>query len=155
MILAPFEKAAAQFVMKWQLEKEYERYFRDFNHYLTFQECENLPSVTGHEILVVVKENPIGLISLSHEAHGVTHYGIMLDKDVWGTGCLPEAINLLHDYLFKKCGKRKLVASILASDERTLGAAKKCGYVQEGHLTQYTFCNGKFEDIILMVRNEL
>ncbi|QQG46072.1 MAG: GNAT family N-acetyltransferase [Candidatus Niyogibacteria bacterium] len=75
---------------------------------------------------------------------------IIGDKEYWGKGHGTDSMMILLSYAFLTLDLRKVRASILAFNQRSLKHAIKCGYRKEGVSEKQYYKNGKYVDEILM-----
>jgi len=106
-------------------------------------------------LAIVLKENHrhIGNIKLGpiNWVHRSADIGIIIgEKDCWGEGYACEAISLIVDYAFKKLNLNKLGAGCYNSNKASLQIFQKNGFEIEGVRKQHVFCDGKYEDYILL-----
>lgn len=81
----------------------------------------------------------------------VADIGIMIgNKEFWGKGLASDVICLISQYLFNKCGLRKLTAGYMAINPAMGKAFSKAGFVQEGVLREQNYFEGKYVDHIHM-----
>lgn len=72
------------------------------------------------------------------------------EKEYWGKGYGSEAKMLLLKYAFDTLNLRKICASVIAFNERSLAYQIKCGYKIEGRRKDQMFRNGQYFDEILV-----
>ena len=97
----------------------------------------------------------IGNIKLGpvERAHLCADVALMIgDKASWGHGYAAEAIGALSDHAFQHLGVRKLTAGCYASNLGSLRAFEKAGYHVEATRRSQYFCDGSFQDGLLMAR---
>lgn len=81
--------------------------------------------------------------------HGET--GTLIgEKECWGQGYGSEAKELLLAYAFDTLGLHRVTSVVLATNARSLGCQRKCGYVEEGRLRQHVFTNGQWVDEVIL-----
>lgn len=81
----------------------------------------------------------------------VADVGIMIgNKQFWGKGIASDAIQTLCNYLFKKCGLRKLTAGFMAINPAMGKVFTKLGFKPEGTLREQDYFEGKYVDHIYM-----
>ncbi len=78
------------------------------------------------------------------------------EKDYWGKGYGTDAKMLLLNHAFSTMNLFKINSSVTEFNERSVGALKKQGYVQEGVVRQDIYCEGRYWDRILfgLLRSE-
>ena len=97
----------------------------------------------------------IGNIKLGpiERAHLCADVALMIgDKASWGRGYAAEAIAAVSDHAFRRLGVRKLTAGCYASNLGSLRAFEKAGYHVEATRRAQYFCDGAFQDGLLMAR---
>jgi RimJ/RimL family protein N-acetyltransferase len=72
------------------------------------------------------------------------------DKDYWGRGFGRESIQLLLTYAFKYLNYRKVWLRVHGVNERAIRAYQACGFVVEGRQRAQMWCNGVYDDLVLM-----
>lgn len=83
--------------------------------------------------------------------HRLADMGILIgEKDCWGQGYAAEAIQLLVGYSFQVLRLHKVTAGCYASNQGSLKAFLKAGFVQEGLRRKHCYCQGKYVDDILL-----
>ncbi len=65
------------------------------------------------------------------------------DKGYWGRGYGGDAIRLLLDYAFRLRNLRRVYLSVNSTNERAMGAYRRCGFVEEGRLRQHVWSAGQ------------
>lgn len=107
-----------------------------------------------HQFILCRNEDdlPLGSVYLQNfeEEHRRAESGIYLgEEQIHGKGIGTEAVMLLRDYAFETLRMHKLSARVLAYNTASRRLHEKAGYVQEAHLKDELFLNGKYEDLIL------
>ena len=95
---------------------------------------------------------PIGMVGFFQifNIHRRAEIGIFIgEPEYWGKGIGPEAINLMLDYGFNTLNYHKILASVNATNTRSLGMCKKLGFIEEGHQKDMDFIDGKWVGVIL------
>jgi len=72
------------------------------------------------------------------------------DKDCWGRGLGRESIQLLLTYGFEYHNYHKVWLRVHAANERAIRAYQACGFVEEGRQRAHVWCNGAYDDLLLM-----
>jgi RimJ/RimL family protein N-acetyltransferase len=92
---------------------------------------------------------PIGTIGL-HRIDWVNRNasigGLIGESNYWGKGMIGEAARLLINYGFTELNLHKISATILNVNERSLRAAEKLEFKQEGILREHMYVDGKYVD---------
>ncbi|MDE6054506.1 MAG: GNAT family N-acetyltransferase [Lachnospiraceae bacterium] len=107
-----------------------------------------------HQFIICRSEDamPLGSVYLQNfeDEHKRAESGIYLgEEQVYGKGIGTEAVKLMADYAFGTLGLHKLSARVLAYNMASRRLHEKAGYVQEAHLKDELFLEGKYEDLIL------
>lgn len=85
--------------------------------------------------------------------HKRADMGIVIgDRDYWGQGLAPEAIEAVAEYAFTVLGLHKLTAGVYEENEGSRQAFLKAGFVEEGRLSEHWLCDGAWQDGILLGR---
>jgi RimJ/RimL family protein N-acetyltransferase len=90
-----------------------------------------------------------GLHEIDHY-HGVCDLGIRIGKEFWGQGYGQDACRTLVEYAFRHMNMRKVGLTVLADDERAVGAYRAAGFVEEGRLRQHHWFDGAYHDTLRM-----
>ncbi|MBI3021855.1 MAG: GNAT family N-acetyltransferase [Candidatus Omnitrophica bacterium] len=84
-----------------------------------------------------------------HRVDCTADTGLMIGrKDLWGKGYAYEAWSLVLAHAFRDLGLRKVVATVVVDNVRSLRALKKLGFHVEGVLRQERFVNGTYKDVV-------
>jgi ribosomal-protein-alanine N-acetyltransferase len=100
-------------------------------------------------------ERHIGNIKLGpiERVHRSADVALMIgDTASWGHGYAAEAIRAVSDHAFEHLGVRKLTAGCYAGNVGSLRAFEKAGYYVEATRRSQYFCDGAFQDGLLMAR---
>lgn len=85
--------------------------------------------------------------------HRRADMGIIIgDRDYWGKGLAPEAIEALAQYAFTVLGLHKLMAGMYEENEGSLQAFLKVGFAVEGRLSDHWLCDGAWQHHIQLCR---
>ena len=101
---------------------------------------------------IEVDAEAVGICGL----HGIDHYhqradvGIRVGKPYWGRGHGQDAVRTVVDYGFRHLNLAKISLTVLADDERAVGAYRKAGFVEEGRLRDHTWFDGARHDELVM-----
>ena len=93
----------------------------------------------------------IGNVTINriHPVHGTADTGLMIGrKDLWGQGYASEAWSLVLHHAFGDLGVRKIVATVVAENGRSLGALKTLGFQVEGVCRQERRVDGAYRDVV-------
>lgn len=77
---------------------------------------------------------------------------IVGDKSTWGKGYASDAIRAVSEHAFAHMGVRKLTAGCYAGNAGSRRAFEKAGYHVEATRRSHYFCEGAFQDGLLMAR---
>jgi len=97
----------------------------------------------------------IGNIKLGpiDRVHGLADVALMIGaRDCWGQGYAAEAIALISDYAFAALRVRKLTAGCYHANVGSRRAFEKAGYHVEGARRAQYFCDGEYQDGVLLAR---
>jgi RimJ/RimL family protein N-acetyltransferase len=72
------------------------------------------------------------------------------EKSYWGQGYGRETISLLLMYAFKYLNIRKVWLRVHGVNERAIRAYRSSGFIEEGRQRCQVWCNGSYDDLILM-----
>lgn len=100
--------------------------------------------IDTHEIVGMMSIDEIDLINRTCFASGA-----MIDEKFQGQGYVKEARIKVFDYLFDHLNMQKVKGAALASNEHSVKAIEKFGYVQEGRLRRAIYKNGQYHDHLL------
>ena len=77
--------------------------------------------------------------------------GIMIGrKDFWGKGYGEEAIRGLCEFAFNELNLFRITAGCYEANKASLGAFQKAGFFVEGVYRKHIWCNGEWNDEVLM-----
>jgi [ribosomal protein S5]-alanine N-acetyltransferase len=83
--------------------------------------------------------------------HRVGDVGLIIgEKDCWGQGYASEAIRLVSKYAFGQLNLHKICAGCYVQNQGSVKAFQKAGFVIEGVRRQHYYCDGKYDDAILL-----
>lgn len=91
----------------------------------------------------------IGPINWFHRRGEVS---LVLKKEYWGKGYGSRTIKLISEYAFKVLNLNKLTAGIYDSNIGSRCAFSKAGFNREALLKSHVFCNGRYEDVLVMAK---
>ena len=84
-----------------------------------------------------------------------TTVGIIIgNKDYWGKGLAPEAIELLTDFAFRKLKIKEVNLGVISENKRAIKAYKKAGFKISG-INKKSVCYGKkiYDNLIMSMKN--
>jgi len=126
--------------------------------YESFDELEELYNKHIHDNaerrFVVEDENKvlIGLVELIEidYIHRSAEFQIIITPEHQGKGFAKELINKALDYSFTILNLHKIYLHVSVENEKAVHLYKKCGFIEEGHLVEEFFINGRYRDVIRM-----
>lgn len=92
----------------------------------------------------------VGLYCINWEYGTAEAGGMIGDKMYWGIGYGTDALMLLLYYAFCHRNFRRISAGVIAFNKRSLGCARKCGFIVEGVKKKEMFKNGQYHDLIML-----
>lgn len=119
-------------------------------------EREFLQNASSKHIYVIVAEpddTPIGNCGLEDidQLNGTCEIGIVIgDKDYWGKGYGPEAMELLIGYAFDYLNMRNVMLRVYSFNQRGIAAYRKLGFREIGRRRNAIRREGEEHDIIYM-----
>ncbi|RZM79442.1 spermidine N1-acetyltransferase [Leptolyngbya iicbica] len=152
------------------LEKEDLRFIHHLNNnrsimaywfeepYESFDELEDLYDKHIHDnaerrFIAVNAENvPIGLVELVEidYIHRSTEFQVIITPEHQGQGYARKLIKLALDYAFTILNLNKVYLVVAEDNEKAIHLYKASGFIEEGHLIEEFFINGKYCDAIRM-----
>lgn len=96
-----------------------------------------------------------GGITLGHIRRGVSQsaqIGYWMGEQHAGQGLMTEALALVVEHGFTRCGLHRMEAACIAENERSVRLLKRAGFHQEGTLRSYLKINGEWRDHVLFAR---
>ena len=72
------------------------------------------------------------------------------EKDYWGKGYGRECVSLLLRYAFVHHNFHKVWLRVHSANERAIRAYRACGLVEEGRQRAQVWCDGRYDDLVLM-----
>ena len=108
-------------------------------------------------LAMIVREHDshIGNIKLGpvDRVHRFADVALMIgDRAAWGRGFATEAIAAVSEHAFLHLGVRKLTAGCYAGNVGSRRAFEKAGYIVEATRPSHYFCEGEFQDAVLLAR---
>lgn len=138
-------------VWDWNVEPDYQRFWRGLPRMLMVDECRNLPSRLGCEVFyLLADDNPgqlIGLVTITDEPYQVSRFAVLIDKQSWGKGFGAVALKEIAKYCFHRKGARMILTDAARDDTASRRGLIKSGFRKCGRIPKYGFYQGKFEDI--------
>ncbi|WPC75377.1 spermidine N1-acetyltransferase [Vibrio porteresiae] len=123
--------------------------------YESFDELEELYNKHIHDNaerrFVVENENKelVGLVELIeiNYIHRSAEFQIIIAPDHQGKRFATTLINKALDYSFTILNLHKIYLHVAVENEKAVHLYDKCGFVEEGHLVQEFFINGRYQDV--------
>ena len=109
----------------------------------------------GHTYAIVLNESDemignCGLIDVDHLAR-TCEIGLFIgNKEMWGKGYGPEAMELLMGYAFSYLNMRNIMLRVYAYNERALAAYRRVGFREIGRRRKALPREGAEHDVVLM-----
>jgi ribosomal-protein-alanine N-acetyltransferase len=142
------------FLEEWEPIRKDEFYTSE---YQLKQLCDDLENKDLFRLWIFKKENEekiIGCLSFTNIMRGAflsCFFGYKLDEQEINHGYMTEAIKKGTEIMFQDLGLHRIEANIMPKNKRSLRAAEKAGFYNEGLSYKYLKINGKWEDHIHMV----
>lgn len=92
----------------------------------------------------------IGFHKISWRDRTAVTGSLIGEKEYWGKGYGTDAKMLLLDYAFNALNLRKVNASVLAFNERSIRYGLRCGYKEEGRRRAEFYRDGSYHDEVLL-----
>ncbi len=148
----------AQILTQWMNDPEVTQYILQYLPKSIKAEKEWLEKIepNSHDFVFGIEtedETMIGVMGLHkvNYIHGTATTGAFIgNKDYWSKGYGSEAKMLLLQYAFDTLGLRKICASVIDFNKRSLRYQEKCGYKVEGRLKNQLFKDGQYWDEVLL-----
>ncbi|UHJ63000.1 spermidine N1-acetyltransferase [Vibrio furnissii] len=123
--------------------------------YESFDELEELYNKHIHdnaERRFVVENDDkelVGLVELIeiNYIHRSAEFQIIITPDHQGKGFARTLINKALDYSFTILNLHKIYLHVAIENEKAVHLYESCGFVEEGHLVQEFFINGRYRDV--------
>jgi ribosomal-protein-serine acetyltransferase len=83
--------------------------------------------------------------------------GYFIEEKSQGRGYITEAVETIKDFLFSQLDANKLEIHTKITNMKSIGVAKRCGFIQEAHLRERSRTNeGEIVDLLIfgMLKNE-
>ena len=118
-----------------------------------------------HTFAIVYKENNKVIGSLGIEKYGLEdklseffdyqgrEIGYVLSKDYWGKGLMPEAVNLVKDYLFNVLNYDFLLCGHYDKNNQSKRVQEKCGFIAYRKLVFETALGNKEPGVLMLLKN--
>ena len=118
-----------------------------------------------HTFAIVCKENNKVIGSLGIEKYGLEdklseffdyqgrEIGYVLSKDYWGKGLMPEAVNLVKDYLFNVLNYDFLLCGHYDKNNQSKRVQEKCGFIAYRKLVFETALGNKEPGVLMLLKN--
>jgi RimJ/RimL family protein N-acetyltransferase len=159
VILRPVEKKDAVYMYEYINDPEVNHYLGRSNP-LTFTEEEewiiNGTKATHESVIFAIEviNGPfIGTMGL-HNINWINQTAVtgtcIGSKEYQGRGYGTDAKMLLLDFAFNTLGLRKICSGAFASNVKSIGFNKRCGYKIEGKLKKQFYRDGIYHDEVLL-----
>ncbi|MCG6507953.1 GNAT family N-acetyltransferase, partial [Vibrio parahaemolyticus] len=79
--------------------------------------------------------------------HRSAEFQIIITPDHQGKGFARTLINKALDYSFTILNLHKIYLHVAIDNEKAVHLYESCGFVEEGHLVQEFFINGRYRDV--------
>ena len=132
--------------------------------YESFDELEELYNKHIHDNaerhFVVENENKelVGLVELIeiNYIHRSAEFQIIIAPNYQGKRYATTLINKALDYSFTILNLHKIYLHVAVENEKAVHLYDKCGFIEEGHLVQEFFINGRYQDVkrMYMLQND-
>ena len=148
----------ANLICKWMNDPKVRHYSRNMWP-KTLEEVkkffEPLPDSQTREFIVFTvyhkeAKRPIGSIGFNHINWVSRNANIFLtigEPEYWGKGIAGEASKLMINYGFTELNLHKIFAGVFTPNTRSLRAAEKLGFKEEGVLKEEMYVDGQYHDI--------
>ncbi|NEP55098.1 MAG: spermidine N1-acetyltransferase [Moorea sp. SIO3C2] len=128
--------------------------------YESFDELEDLYNKHIHDnaerrfIAVGAGDISIGLVELVEidYIHRSTEFQVIITPEHQGKGYARTLIKLALDYAFTILNLNKVYLVVAEENKKAIHLYRESGFLEEGHLVQEFFTNGKYCDAIRMYR---
>ncbi|WP_417346824.1 spermidine N1-acetyltransferase [Ferrimonas sp.] len=123
--------------------------------YESFDELEQLYNKHVHDnaerrfVVEDVDGELIGLVELIeiNYIHRSAEFQIIIAPEHQGKGLARQMIHKALDYSFTILNLHKVYLLVAEENERALHLYRECGFLEEGHLVQEYFINGRYCDV--------
>jgi RimJ/RimL family protein N-acetyltransferase len=95
----------------------------------------------------------IGMVALfrTDTTARTSELGIVIgERDYWGKGYGQDAIRTVVSYGFRHRNLQRVWLTVVETNDRALGAYKRCGFVEEGRLREHVWSDGAHRDLVCM-----
>ena len=160
-----------QYYFNWLNDQETTRYMQRGIYPTSIDDCKDyiasMQSKGGMHLAIIRKEECVEGI-LSYPLRNEKHIGnisllnihptfrsaeisiIIGDKQSRGNGYGSEAIKLLVGHIFTRMNLNRLQAGMVDKNSSSHGAFMSAGFQQEGVLRQAYYCDGEYQDVVIM-----
>ncbi|GHX96890.1 spermidine n1-acetyltransferase [Vibrio cholerae] len=123
--------------------------------YESFDELEELYNKHIHDnaerrfVVEDAQKNLIGLVELIeiNYIHRSAEFQIIIAPEHQGKGFARTLINRALDYSFTILNLHKIYLHVAVENPKAVHLYEKCGFVEEGHLVEEFFINGRYQDV--------
>lgn len=108
----------------------------------------------AHNYTVLLKDKVVGAIGVKIDRHRtyIGEIGYFVDRQYWGKGIAPNAVQLVEDICFDELGLERIELITLKKNRSSIRVAEKCGYKKEGIQRHKLKHDGKWEDAYLFAK---
>ncbi len=148
----------ANLICKWMNDPKVRHYSRNMWP-LTLEEVkkffEPLPDRQMRDFIVFTiyhkqSKRPIGSVGFNHinwVSRNANIFATIGEPEYWGRGIVIEASKLIINYGFTELNLHKIFAGVFTPNKRSLRAAEKLGFEEEGVLKEEMYVDGQYHDI--------
>lgn len=123
--------------------------------YESFDELEELYNKHIHDnaerrfVVENTSKQLVGLVELIeiNYIHRSAEFQIIIAPEYQGQGFAADLINKALDYSFTILNLHKIYLNVAIENEVALHSYQKAGFIEEGHLVQEFFINGRYQDV--------
>jgi len=155
--LRPLLKEDVPSLLRWINDSEIQQYLSVYLPIMEAEEDEwfaNLHKQHNNIVFGIVVDGKLignmGLHGINHRNGTATTGALIGYREYWGKGYGSEAKMLLLNYAFNTLNLRKVRSSVIAFNKRSYKYSRKCGYIDQGRLTEEHYAFGKYWDEILL-----
>jgi len=155
--LRPIEDSDAEAIVNWRNSDFVRQHFifQDaFTVEMQLRWMENHVKVGKvAQFIIEADETPAGSVFLRDidRIHAKGEFGIFLgDPRFAGQGVGAEATKQVLSYGFGSLGLNRIFLRALAGNKRAIRSYERSGFRHEGVLRQDVWCNGGYQDVVLM-----
>lgn len=108
----------------------------------------------AYDYTILLKNKIVGAIGVKIDQHRtyIGEIGYFVDRQFWGRGIAPKAVQLVEDICFNELGLERIELITLKKNGSSIRVAEKCGYKKEGIQRHKLKYDGKLEDAYLFAK---